>query len=115
MKKMAVLVRKPALIIIVISIGIHTVSCIDKTVDDHQGNATITSHAIEEVVKKHTEELMSVPGVVGVGQGLCDNKPCIKVYIIEKSPELEKKIPSSFDGYKVSTEVTGEIRAHPNK
>jgi len=106
-------VRKAALIIIVISIGIHTVSCIDKAVDDLQGNVNMASDTIEQVVNKHTEELMAVPGVVGVGQGLCDNKPCIKVYIMEKSPESDRRIPSSLDGYKVSTEVTGEIRAHP--
>ena len=85
------------------------------TVANHQKNAITALNTIEEVIKKHTEELISVPGVVGVGQGLCDNKPCIKVYIIEKSPELQNKIPSSLDGYKVSTEVTGEIQAHPDK
>jgi hypothetical protein len=36
---------------------------------------------IVEVLKEHTEELMSLPGVVGTAQGLCDDKPCIKVYV----------------------------------
>jgi hypothetical protein len=57
---------------------------------------------------------MSIPGVVGVGQGLCDNNPCIKVYIIKRTPELDKRIPALLEGYEVSIEITGEIRAHPD-
>ncbi len=70
---------------------------------------------IEEVLKEHTEELMSIPGVVGIGQGLCNNKPCIKVFVIEKTPELEQEIPSSLEGYPVMIVETGEIRALPKK
>ncbi len=66
---------------------------------------------IEEVLKEHTEELMSIPGVVGIGQGLCNGKPCIKVFVIERTPELEQEIPSSLEGYPVMIEETGEIRA----
>ena len=69
--------------------------------------------AIQEVLKKHTAELMSLPGVVGTAQGLCDGKPCIKVFIIEKTPELNRKIPETLEGYPVMIEETGEIRALP--
>ena len=67
---------------------------------------------IEEALKKHTEELMAVPGVVGVGQGLCDGAPCIKVLVIERTPEIEKRIPDTLEGHKVEVDVTGRIRAH---
>jgi len=70
---------------------------------------------IEEVINEHTEELMSIPGVVGVGQGLCDTNPCIKIYVIKKTPYLDKKIPNVLDSYKVMIEVTGEIRAQPKQ
>lgn len=73
----------------------------------------MAARTIEEVIKEHTEELMSVPGVVGVGQGLCDSNPCIKVLVIEKTPEIDKKIPHVLDGYKVMIEVTGKILVHP--
>ncbi len=75
----------------------------------------MSAKTIEEVLKEHTEELMSVPGVVGIGQGLCNDKPCIKVFVIEKTPELEQEIPSSLEGYPVMIEETGEIRALPKK
>ena len=75
--------------------------------------ATILSTAmtIEEALKKHTEELMAIPGVVGTGQGLCDRVPCIKVLVIERTPEIEQRIPDTLEGYKVEVDVTGRIRA----
>ncbi len=75
----------------------------------------MTEKTIEEVLKEHTEELMSLPGVVGTAQGLCNDKPCIKVYVIEKTPELAQKIPDIIEGYQVVVEETGEIRALPKK
>jgi hypothetical protein len=89
--------------------------CVDKTTNDQEGEKQVTEKAIEEVLKEHTEELMSLPGVVGTAQGLCNDKPCIKVYVIEKTPELAQKIPDIIEGYQVVIEETGEIRALPKK
>ena len=66
---------------------------------------------IEEVLREHTNDLMSVPGVVGTGQGECAGEPCIRVFVVEKSPELLSQIPTSIEGYAVEVEETGEIKA----
>ncbi len=89
--------------------------CVDKTANDQEGEKQVTAKTIVEVLKEHTEELMSLPGVVGTAQGLCDGKPCIKVLVIEKTPELAQKIPDIIEGYQVVIEETGEIRALPKK
>ena len=68
---------------------------------------------IEEVLRKCTYYLMALPGVVGVGQGLCGYKPCIKVFVIKKTPVLENRIPRELDGYPIIIEETGEIHARP--
>jgi hypothetical protein len=70
---------------------------------------------IEEVLKEHTPELMSTPGVVGTAQGLCDGQPCIKVFAVEKTPDLEERIPDTLEGYPVVIEETGKFRALPRK
>jgi len=75
----------------------------------------MTVKAIAEVLKEHTEELMSIPGVVGIGQSLCNGKPCINVLVIEPTLELAQKIPDNLEGYQVMIEDTGEIRAQPKK
>ncbi|MGH7494040.1 MAG: hypothetical protein ACREOO_16815 [bacterium] len=73
------------------------------------------ARAIEIVLQEHTEELMAMPGVVGTAQGLCDDKPCIKVFVVDLTPELERKIPKQLEGHPVNIEVTGEFRALPKK
>jgi hypothetical protein len=77
-----------------------------------KGNPMVAK-AIEEVLKQRARELMSIPGVVGAGQGLCEGKPCIKVFVIKKTPELEQKIPETLEGYPVVIEETGEVKALP--
>ncbi len=68
------------------------------------------AQAIEKVLQEHTRELMTIPGVVGTGQGLCDEKPCIRVFVIKKTPELDHKIHQILGGYPIAIEETGEIR-----
>lgn len=68
---------------------------------------------IEAVLAAHTDSLMALPGVTGTAQGLCEGNPCIKVYVIDKTPRLEQEIPADLGGYPVVIEETGEIRALP--
>lgn len=65
---------------------------------------------IDQVLKEHTDSLMAIPGVVGTGQGLCSGEPCIRVFVVEKTDELLKQIPSEIEGYTVDIEATGVIR-----
>lgn len=66
---------------------------------------------INDVMRDHTNELMSLPGVVGVfiGQG-ADGVPCIKVMIAEEDSMVIRRIPKELEGHTVIVEVTGEIR-----
>lgn len=92
---------------------ISVISLANQCVSVHGGKNAMIPKAIKEVLRDHTGELMSLPGVVGTAQGLCDSKPCIKVFVTEKTPELEKRIPHTIEGYPVSIEVTGEFRRLP--
>jgi hypothetical protein len=70
------------------------------------------SMPIEEVLKKHTPELMSIPGVVGTGIGMDKDKKCILVLVLKKTPEMKKQIPSVIKGFPVKIEETGQITPH---
>lgn len=87
------------------------VGCVYKAVDNHEGERKVTGKKIEEVLKEHTERLMAIPGVIGTAQGISNNKPCINVYVIEKTTELREKIPDSIEGYGVVIVAAGEIKA----
>ena len=66
---------------------------------------------IQQVLREHTDSLISLPGVVGTGQGECSGEPCVKVFVVEKTAELLRQIPSAIEGYTVEVVETGEIRA----
>ncbi|MFV1988552.1 MAG: hypothetical protein ACC682_14855 [Gemmatimonadota bacterium] len=66
---------------------------------------------IETVLKRVTDRWMANPGVVGTGIGLCDDRPCIKVFASRPADQLDPPIPEEVDGYPVRVEVTGPIRA----
>ncbi|MGD8616993.1 MAG: hypothetical protein PVI91_15245 [Gammaproteobacteria bacterium] len=68
---------------------------------------------IEAVLEEHTDALMSLTGVVGTAQGECAGVPCIKVYVVQETPEFLKRIPAAIEGYRIVVEETGEFRARP--
>ena len=67
--------------------------------------------AIESVLQKHTRRLMSLPGVVGIAQGECEGKLCIKVYVARKTARLLRQLPPDLDGYLVNVEESGKFQA----
>lgn len=71
------------------------------------------NQTIEQVKQKYESDLLSIDGVVGVGISECNDKPCIKVYLENESPNLKQQIPKQLDGFKVDTQVTGTIEALP--
>lgn len=75
----------------------------------------MAAKAIDQVLKEHTKALMFIPGVIGTGQGLCEGNPCIKVFVIKRTPDLDQNIPKTLDGYPVVIEETGEVKALPRK
>jgi hypothetical protein len=77
----------------------------------HRGEKAMPPTTIQEVLKTHTPELMSIPGVVGTALGEQKGELCIKVLVVQKTPELTQKIPSTLEGFPVVIQQTGEIRA----
>jgi hypothetical protein len=82
---------------------------------DQEGQGMLAKKTIAEVLGEHSGKLMSIPGVVGTAEGLKDGRPCVKVLVVQKTPEIEKKIPRELEGYPVEIVETGEIRAYPKK
>jgi hypothetical protein len=68
--------------------------------------------SIKTVLEENTDFLMSIGGVVGIGQGLCENKDCIQIFVTTKTAEINEKIPKSLAGYKVTIVETDEIIAY---
>jgi hypothetical protein len=75
-------------------------------------DSTMPQRNINAVLRNHDQELLAIPGVVGVYVGLrSDQKtPCLRVMALKKTKELERALPKSLEGYPVEIEETGEIR-----
>jgi hypothetical protein len=77
------------------------------------GGETMSGRPIDEVLKAHARELLSLPGVVGAARGVCADQPCIKVFVEKLHDDLRQSIPAAIEGYPVAVEETGTIRALP--
>ena len=78
--------------------------------DQRQDGKPTHEKTITQVLSEHIDSLLSLPGVVGTGQGVCQAKPCIKVFVASSTPALLREIPSTIDGYAVEVQETGEFR-----
>jgi hypothetical protein len=75
-------------------------------------NSNMSRRDINLVLQEHDDELLAIPGVVGVFAGLLEDgkTQCLKVMADRKTRELERTIPKSLEGYPVVLEETGPIR-----
>ncbi len=65
--------------------------------------------SLDDILARHTDRLLSIPGVVGVGEGEQEGTPVVLVMVAALSPELDAALPGDLEGHPVVTEVTGEI------
>ena len=75
-------------------------------------NSPSPKRDINAVLRDHDKELLAIPGVVGVYIAVLEDgkTPCLKVMLARKTPESERDLPKSIEGYPVVAEVTGEIK-----
>lgn len=64
---------------------------------------------ISTVLARHTDSLMAIPGVVGVGEGQQAGSPAVFVMVERNTAELDAALPDSLEGYAVVVSETGRI------
>lgn len=87
-------------------------SCHKKPTEKFENEKQTSQLTIQQVQEKYQNQLMTIPGVIGVGIGAVNDDEVIKVLVIKKTSELEQQIPNKLEGYSVLIEETGEIRAY---
>ena len=63
------------------------------------------------VIKEHRASLLSMSGILGIGQGGSPKEPHITVYVQSKNSDICPLIPSVLEGYPVVIKETGDIEA----
>lgn len=72
----------------------------------------VTTIPLADVVTRRAPELMKIPGVVGVAEArLPDGSPCVRIYVVERTPALDRALPKTLDGWPVDVEVSGRFEA----
>ena len=71
---------------------------------------------INQVLNVHAKKLMEIQGVTGLFVGQTEKgEPCIKVMVVKKNADFNKKIPRQLDGYPVIIHESGIIRPMEEK
>jgi hypothetical protein len=66
---------------------------------------------VEQVLKDHQDELLSIEGVEGFYQGMDeDGNTTIVLMTVDLNENLLKAVPDSLEGYPVHLEAGGKIR-----
>jgi len=100
------LIRYITLSLLILSLFYNTLVLEEKTPD------YMNEKSIKTVLEENTDFLMSIEGVVGIAQGLCEDKDCIKVFVTKKTDKVQEQIPKSLDGYLVEIVETDVIKAY---
>jgi hypothetical protein len=105
----AIAVAGTALLAALLAAGCRDTTPSRTRTDDAPVSATTP---LSEVVRRRAPELMAIPGVVGVAEAaLPDGSPCLRVYVVQRTPALNQAIPRVLDGWPVDVEESGEFRA----
>lgn len=103
----------PVVLIIGIAIGGCTASPTPKAtqVPTPSKEGEMPTADIIKVMEAYLDELMEIPGVVGVGIGQSETtgEHFISVLVDEMTPELQALLPEKLEGFKVKPQVTRPI------
>jgi hypothetical protein len=61
------------------------------------------------VLRTVENELMTIPGVIGVGVGESKGRPCINVYVNKWSAEIDEEVPAEVKDVPVVIVEAGEV------
>lgn len=70
----------------------------------------MSSKSLKLALAEGTAELMGLPGVFGIAEGLCNGLSCIIVYVDAQAEGLHEQIPEEVAGYPVRIKEAGKFR-----
>ena len=71
------------------------------------------SRPIADVLADHRDELLALEGVAIVYESAtAEGVPCIKVGVVENTPEVRARIPAQLEGHPVVVVGTGGLEPH---
>jgi len=75
--------------------------------------AMVSSDELGKIISNQGELIMRLDDVVGIGEGLCDGAPCIRVFLARANAASIARIQELLAGVPFETDVSGEFLASP--
>jgi len=66
------------------------------------------------VLQQHTDRLMTIPGVVGLAQGIWEGQLCLNIFVEDHLPQPLSGIPASLEDYPVLLIPIGPLSVLPS-
>jgi hypothetical protein len=67
--------------------------------------------SVTDVLRRHAERLMAIPGVVGTAEGTRGGRPCVLVLTKRRTSAMDTAVPGELGGIPVSIVETGTPEA----
>ena len=61
------------------------------------------------VIEKHLDWLFGFEDVAGVAEGELNDRPCIKLYLVQENSRTRMELPDTLEGLPLVIEVTGSF------
>lgn len=69
--------------------------------------------SIDQLLETKRKALMALPNVVGAGLGMCGGTACIKVLVLEQTPELRRQLDTLLGQVPYVVEQSGSFHTLP--
>jgi hypothetical protein len=66
-----------------------------------------------QIIAHQGDLIMSLDDVVGIGEGLCDGDPCVRVFLSRENSASIAQIKEILTGIPFAIEISGEFIATP--
>ena len=74
------------------------------------------SNDISQVKRRHSDAILKMPGVQGIGvEGDENGNDVLAIYVGTNSPEVTEQLPKEIEGYSVKVVHSGPFRNLPIK
>ena len=65
---------------------------------------------LSDVIARHAPRLMALPGVVGIGAGQVESRPCL-ILLVSSLEGALPDLPAMLEGYPLVVERTGRLQS----
>ena len=103
---------------IIIAAGLLHTACVTGHTPSLHDTATgetdlAKSDELGQIIASHSELIMGLDDVVGIGEGLCNETPCIRILLAQENAVSRARIVEELNGIPFAIEISGDFTARP--